>query len=162
MNVEATAVHGTVGVVLLALVLTGPYGPIDATASPSDGFGSGEGTADVRDVRLPEAATLERGRYGETAYALSVPPATATVTGVTGRPILVYEVRIADLGYSRVSLTSLDAGVDGRVRLTVAADAFAPDRIDRRRYEATVSVTLRSGEERTVVDRATVPVEVIG
>ncbi|WP_254543748.1 hypothetical protein [Halomarina pelagica] len=162
MNLRATPTRVTVGIVVATLLLSGPHGVVDLTPERGSGFGSGEGAASVRDVALPDAATLERGRYGADAYALSVPPARATVRDVTGRPILVYAVSVPDLGYSRVTLRSLDATTTGRVELALARDAFAPDRIDRATYEAELSLTLRSGEEVTVLRRETVTVEVVG
>ncbi|MFC6836242.1 hypothetical protein [Halomarina ordinaria] len=160
MDTGRTAVSVAVVAIVATLVLTGPYGPVDATTAAADGFGSDGGEASVAAVSLPDDATLTAGRYGAEAYTLRVPPATADVERVTGRPMLVYEVRVPALGYSRVSLASLDEGGED-VRLTLASDTFAPERIDRETYDGEVLVTVRSGEESRVVERAPLTVRVV-
>jgi hypothetical protein len=153
---------GTVAVILVVLVLSGPLvGVVDLTPESRGAAELGDGTANVTVVGDPTAdLAITPGRFGTNVSYLRVPPAVVDVDRVTGRPRLLYLVRVPDLGFERSVTEPLDERTDGRVTLSMSDRAFAHARIRNDSYRATVVVRVQSfGGTRTVYRRnATLPV----
>lgn len=153
---------GTVAVILVAVLLSGPLvGVVDLTPESRGAADIGDGTANVTVVGDPTAGlAITPGRFGTNVSYLRIPPAAVDVDRVEGRPRLLYLVRVPDLGFERSVTEPLDQRVGGRVALRIDARAFAHARVQSENYNTTVVVRVQSfTETRTVYRRnATVPV----
>jgi hypothetical protein len=156
-------VYGTVAITLLVVVASGPLvAGIDFTRDRASGSAPapGIGSAELSIASVPTVATLDRGAYGARSYYLRVPDATVGVESVAGQPLLVYTIRLPELGYAHGSVYALDSTTPGRLTLSLEPDALDPARVDRRAYEGTLAVLLRSGEDERVLYREPITVEV--
>ncbi|WP_101294253.1 hypothetical protein [Halegenticoccus soli] len=166
MQSRRLAVRLTALVVAVAAVLGGPLVPgVDlAPPAPAPVSGNvGQGSVAVEAVAFGETGyRLERGAHGSGAYYLVAPDAFVEVASVDGRPMLVYEVRIADLGYARSTTAFPSEGAVGTVRISLGKDALSPERIAAGRYRAEVRVLARANERDRVLDERTVEIEVRG
>lgn len=134
-------------IIVAAAVAVGPFG-IVAEQPPA------EDSADVTVESAPtDTIALERGRFGSGRYHIDAPPVVVTVANVTGAPTLRYTIDIPAEGLVVTSHYDL-AGRRGRLRMGPSTEIISPDRISQRRYNATVSVWLRTGTyERALVQR---------
>jgi hypothetical protein len=135
-------------------IVVGPLGT-DATRTSA-----GE-SADVTVEFVPEDnVTLERGKFGSGRYHVDAPPAVVHVENVTGTPILRYVVDIPGEWLTASSRYGL-GGREGRLSMRPSPVTISPAVIDQERYEAIVSVWVRTGtRERDIVQRrVTVEVE---
>lgn len=153
---------GTLAVVLVVLVLSGPLvGIVDLTPETRGAAQLGDGTANVTVVGDPTAdLAITPGRFGTNVSYLRIPTAVVDVRRVDDRPRLLYSVTVPKLDFERSVTEPLDEGVDGRVRLSMSDRAFAHAKIRNESYRATVRVRVQSFEgTRTVYQRnTTVPV----
>ncbi|RXK47251.1 hypothetical protein [Halorientalis pallida] len=153
---------GTVAVVLVVLVLSGPLvGVVDLTPESRGAAELGDGTANVTVTGDPGAdLAITSGRFGTNVSYLRIPPAAVDVHHVEERPRLLYLVSVPGLGFERSVTEPLDERVDGRVNIPMSDRAFAHVRVRNDSYRATVVVRVQSFEEtRTVYRRnTTVPV----
>lgn len=162
MDTERLAVAGVVATVLLVSLLSGPLvAGIDLSPPPDELQSAQTGNATVDVVSAPENARLERGAFGaEAPYTLTVPDATVIISNVTGRPLLVYKVRIPELGYQRGTTHFLDASAEGRRSLNLES-ATLEEELSQDSYRGELFVILRGdGPERTIY-RGNVTVEVV-
>ncbi|WP_284006936.1 hypothetical protein [Haloarcula pelagica] len=132
--------------VVLSLVATGPLVGIDVTQGSPESFGEGTATVTAVDVEFSELRVTD-GRFGTDVSYLRVPTASVTVGSVTGRPRLVYLVRVPAVDIEVVSTTlvtepsrtyTLDPGDEGVERgsvqgpvtatVTVRVQSFSVDR----------------------------------
>jgi len=135
-------------------IAVGPLGT-DATRT------SAAEHADVTVESIPEDdITLERGQFGSGRYHIDAPPAVVRVENVTGTPILRYVIDIPGEWLTASSRYGL-GGREGRISMRPSPVTVSPDAIDQERYEAIVSVWVRTGtHERDIVQRrVTVEVE---
>lgn len=125
----------------------------------------GDGTATV-DVVEPTRDTLETapGRFGTTVSYLRLPDLVADVSNVSGRPRLVYSVRVPALELDRQE-TRLIHG-EGRLAVAMADRAYPPrasadDGLpDPGTYDGRLVVRVQSfSSDRTIVNR-TIEVQV--
>jgi hypothetical protein len=163
MDLSRALAAGTVAVVLAVTLVSGPLvGAVDLTEARDDdtsgelGFGSVEATI----VSLPDDPRLVKGQYGSGAYYLRVGPATVDVSNVEGRPMLVYKLRIPELGYARGTTTFLDGGMSGSQRFSIDEAAVSPEKVTREAYDGELVVLVRSGNESRVIERRPVTVTV--
>ncbi|MFC6975175.1 hypothetical protein ACFQL1_11765 [Halomicroarcula sp. GCM10025709] len=131
---------------MLSLVATGPLVGIDVTQGSPESFGEGTATVTAVDVEFSELRVTD-GRFGTDVSYLRVPTASVTVGSVTGRPRLVYLVRVPAVDIEVVSTTlvtepsrtyTLDPGDEGVERgsvqgpvtatVTVRVQSFSVDR----------------------------------
>ncbi|WP_224333839.1 hypothetical protein [Haloprofundus halobius] len=173
MHASGVAVRLAALLVVTTAVASGPLvSGVDFTPDASsaeideaDAVPLGTGDASVDNVSVAaDGVRLERGAYGSASYYLRMPDATARLRSVTGRPMLVYNVRIPELGYERSSTAFLNESftADGptTLALTLDDDPVDPERVTESSYEAEVSVLLRTQSERRVLHERTVTVEV--
>lgn len=161
MDTERTVVYGTVSLVLLTTLASGPLvGAVDLTTEP-DRPTFGDGTVTVRSVAIPESGELTKARFGAGRYYLRVPPASVYLERVTGNPRLVYRIQIDALGYSRNTVYALSSENVGRFTLTLGRDRLETSDFDRSSYEGRLSVERWSGgTERHLVTR-NITIEVV-
>lgn len=144
-----------VGLLLGVTLLSGPLVPqIDLVTSdeaPDSRFCEADGNASitVRDVPL-ESFTLEERRFGVDTYYLAGSDSTVYVDDVTGCPVLVYRLTIADLNYFGQQLYFLPDSEGQEVSMTVVEGTFNPEEIQQRSYDATLTILLRGDQRRTI------------
>jgi len=153
-DVPAASVQlAVVGVVLFVLVLSSPLlGAVDLTPPSDDRVG--DGTANVTLASDPAGdLRIDRGRFGTRVFYLRPPAVTADVRAVTGRPRLVYLVRVPNLSFERTATTVVDS--PGRHTLRMRPRAYALSTVNRRRYRADVVVRVQGlGTDRVVARRS--------
>lgn len=156
----------TLAAVALVAFASGPLVPgFDVTASAdSRGLGDvGSGAVSVGAVSVPnDPATLDRGEYGSGAYYLDAPPATVAIESVTGRPMVGYELRIPELGYTGSTVAFLSASDAGTLTLTLDRKPFAPDRVSSGSYRGETRVFARANGEKRLLYEASIRIEVRG
>ncbi|NLV08525.1 hypothetical protein ACAH01_03520 [Halomicrobium sp. HM KBTZ05] len=134
-----------VAVVAVTLLLTGPFGVVDATARNPTTVGDGRANATVE--RLDTSGLLvEGGRFGTGVDYLRIPDATVAVSDIEGRPRLVYRVSVPELGVDRTTTKLLSGGQSGTVRLGMRDRGLDPDSVTEQRYRATITVRVQSFE----------------
>lgn len=164
MDGSEYVVGGTVALLLAVTLLSGPLvGAVDLTPDREEReFAPGAGTVEASVVSVPSNATLDRGAYGSGAYYLRVPEATVDVAAVTGQPMLVYKLRIPELGYVRGTTHFLDESSTGRRTIALDEATLAPEEIDRDRYRGELLVLTRTDSGDRTISRTNVTVEVRG
>jgi len=161
MDAERATVWSVVGLVVVTTLLSGPLvGAVDLTTEP-DRPALGSGSVSVASVSLPEQATLSAGRFGADEYTLRVPDATAEITAIDGRPILVYTLSIPVRGYTRSTTHFLAAHHTGTFTLSIADDGFEPSTVTRSEYDGRLQVVARANESERVVANRTITVAVV-
>jgi hypothetical protein len=162
MRTERVSVGLVVAAILVASLLSGPLvaGVDLSTTADDDGPAPETGNATVDLVDVPGTATLEKGSFGADApYALTVPDATVRLSNVTGGPLLVYKLRIPELGYTRGTTLFLDGSMAGQRSVTLERTTVEKD-LQRDRYRGELLLLFRGdGPERTLY-RGNVTVEV--
>jgi len=162
MNRSRVFVYGAVALVVGVTVLSGPaIGLVDLTSPRFDTAGLGQGSATVDRVDAPDSATIDRG-FQSKSYRLEVPEARARVTGVEGKPVLVYRIHVPGLGFTRASNYFLDGDSEGWTTLSLDGSPIEPEAVSTDRYTATLSVVLRTTDGESVVYNESIPVEVTG
>lgn len=140
------------GLIVVLTVLGGVAGTTPTTV--------GEGSATIA-VETPTTDRLvtEPGRFGTAATYLRLPDLVADVTNATGRPRLVYAVRVPALDLDR-QRTRLIRG-EGRIRVRMADRAYPPRASDDPglpepgTYDGRLVVRVQSAShDRTVVNRS--------
>jgi len=147
---------GTVAVVLVVLVLSGPLiGAVDLTPESRSAAELGDGTANVTVVGDPTAdLAITPGRFGTNVSYLRIPPAVVDVQRVEDRPRLLYSVAVPRLDFERSVTEPLDERVAGRVTLRMDDRAFPHAKIRNESYRAIVVVRVQSFDgTRTVYRR---------
>lgn len=161
MDAPRAVVYATVALILGVTLASGPLvGAVDFTTEREESFAPGTGHADVTVTSVPDRASLEKGQFGSGAYYLRVPDATVRIAAIEGQPMLVYKVRIPDLGFTRGTTHFLDGTVDGEMALSMEETTLDPDEIDREAYAAELVVLVRGGEAEDVLYRGNVTVSV--
>jgi hypothetical protein len=162
MRVATGAVYGTVAVILVATLISGPLVvAVDFTPERSGLGGIGQGTLTVENVTLPSEATLDRGFQSENYY-LKAPDARLVGAAVTGRPIVEYKLEIPALNFTRATTSFLDAGANGTVELSLTQISFGPDDVSQSRYDGTVRLVARYDGTEQVLGERPITVEVSG
>jgi len=156
-SVVVTVSTFIVGVTLLS----GPLVPGVTLASEPEPVALETGNATVSEIEMPENVTLNAGSYGAASYYLDAPPAHVHFSNRTGRPTLVYELTIDELGYTRTTNHFLDDSTGDTYELTLASDTFTDAEIERERYNGTVTVSKRDGSGHGVVATRNVTISVV-
>jgi len=152
--------YAVVALLLAVVVLTGPLvGAVDLTHD-SEMTGLGQGTVSVSSVSTTGSVDLKRGDYGAGTYYLSTPPARATVTAISGRPMLVYSIEIFGLNYKRSTTHFLSADDTGDLTLTITRDSLTSDTVENDSYDGQLRVLARTNGTDRLLHRRNVTVEV--
>ena len=150
-----------IAVILGATLLSGPLVPGVTLASEPKPVALETGNVTVSMVEISGDVTLEAGSYGAASYYLDAPPARLHFSNLRGRPTLVYELTIEDLGYTRTTNHFLDDSTGDTYDLTLASDTFTDGEIERERYNGTVTVSKRDGAGHGVVATRNVTISVV-
>ncbi|WP_276247911.1 hypothetical protein [Haladaptatus sp. YSMS36] len=165
MEPERVVASATVLVLLVVTVLSGPLvGAIDLTPAPKESTPEapiGSGAVDVTVHSIPtDGVALVRGQYGAESFYLRVPDAQIQVGSVTGQPMVVYKVRIPELGYTHGTTLFLSPEDTGNKSIALQQKALAPGRVTADEYDAELIVLVRAGGEERELARQPVTVEV--
>lgn len=163
MDAPRRAVVAAVALIAAVTLVSGPLvGAVDLTREPDDGpgggFGNGSATVSVTD--FPDSVAIEQGRYGSQQYFLRVPDATVDIADIEGQPFLKYDLYIEEMALSKTTTVFLDPSYEGQNTLSIDEQAFDPEEIDRRRYNATLTISLRADGDETVIQRERFAMEV--
>lgn len=122
-------------------------------------FGGGTATASVE--RLPaDEVRIDPGRFGTDVPYLRIPDVTMHVTDVSGRPRVVYDVRVPALDAKAVSTRPLADRGPGRLEVRGVDHALDPGAVSQDRYGATVRVRVQSFDAVTTAASTNTTVEV--
>ncbi|WP_336337883.1 hypothetical protein [Haloarcula brevis] len=161
MEKTRAVVTSVAAVILVITLLSGPLVPGVTVASEPAPVELETGNVTVSAVEMPSQVTLEGGSYGAASYYLDAPPVRVQFSKLTGRPTLVYELRIEELSYSRTTNHFLDDSTGDTYDLTLASDTFTEGEIDRDQYNGTVTVRKRDGAGHGVVAARNVTIPVV-
>lgn len=151
---------GIAGLVAVTLVLSGPaFGLLDVTARNPTTLGDGTANATVETLDTG-SLVIDRGRFGTGIYYLRVPEATVAVSGIDGRPRLVYRIQVPALDVDVVSTELLRNGRTRSASLRPSDRGLDPDAVAADSYVATVSVRVQSFTSDVTVYRVNESVEV--
>ncbi|WP_332898602.1 hypothetical protein [Haladaptatus sp. CMSO5] len=154
----------TLLILLTVTIVSGPLvGAVDLTPEPqADDAPIGSGAAEVSVLSVPSAGvTLERGQYGSESFYLHAPDARVRVDAVSGQPMVVYKIRIPELGATFGTTRFLNPDTVGTHSLSLGQKAFAPERITQESYEAELIVLVRTGDDEHELVRQPVTVAVV-
>lgn len=162
MDPERLAVVGAVATVFAVSVLSGPLvAGVDLSPTPDSGPPPQTGNATVEVLDTPDTARLEKGSFGADApYTLTVPDATVRLSNVTGGPLLVYKLRIPELGYTRGTTLFLDSSSTGTRSVELEQTTVDKD-LSEDRYRGELLLLLRGDGPQRTLSRGNVTVEVV-
>lgn len=162
MDTARATVCTTVILILLTTLISGPLvGTVDFTTEHERTFAPGTGQADITVMAVPERARLEQGRYGSGAYYLRIPDATVQIDAIEGQPMLVYKIRLPELGITHATTHFLDETIDGEMALSIRETTFDPDEINQEIYPGELIILVRTDNSDVVLYRGNVTVDVI-
>ena len=142
--------------VLVTSLLTGPIvSPTDPSSAESEPI-PGEGSADVEIISIPEAGTLDPVEHASSGYKLFLPSATVNVSNLSGRPMLVYKLRVPELGFISGTTYVLNSKFTGRQTLEFEEPVLDRASLERATYHGEVLVIKRVHERDTVLYRGNV------
>jgi len=142
-------------------LLSGPLVPGVTLASEPEPVAFETGNVSISTVEMSGDVTLEGGNYGAASYYLDAPPVRVHFSKLTGRPTLVYELTIEELGYSRTTNHFLDESTGDAYELTLASDTFTDGEIEREQYNGTVTISKRDSAGHGVVATRNVTISVV-
>jgi hypothetical protein len=146
-----------VSLVVVVAVLTGPLGLVDLTGEPAQ---LGDGNASVA-VLGPETGRIPmtEGRFGADVMYTRLPDLAVEITAVTGRPRILYTVRVPELRIDRTVRRLVRS--EGRMRIRMSDYALPrenddfPDPLQNRSYDGTLVVRVQSfTTQYTVLNRS--------
>lgn len=152
--------HLTVGVILLGSLLSGPMvGAVDLSSEDARTI-AGNGSVHVEVTSVPEDGRLAPARYATTGYVLSLPPATVDVSNLSGNPMVVYKLRIPELGYVAGTTHVLNERFTGRQTLTFDEAVLNRSALRYDTYRGELLILKRVHERDTVLYRGNVTLRV--
>jgi hypothetical protein len=147
--------------VLVAGFAFGPAVPGLALSSSAQEYEPASGSVNVSVSELPDTLSLDRNGFGSGTYQLQSSSVVTNVSGVSGNPLVVYDIRIPGLGYNKETYRILSPDVDGTLTIRASSDTVQPGRVNASSYAATVTVLVRSDVGTRVVATSNVTVEVV-
>ncbi|WP_434530454.1 hypothetical protein ACODNH_14070 [Haloarcula sp. NS06] len=154
-------ITSVIAIILGVTLLSGPLVPGVTLTTEPEPVALEAGNITVSTVEMPEDVTLKKGSYGAASYYLDAPPVPIHFANHTGRPTLVYELTIEELGYSRTTNHFLGDSTGDTYELTLASDTFTDAEIERERYNGTVTVSKRDESGHGVVATRNVTISVV-
>ncbi|MDS0281552.1 hypothetical protein [Haloarcula onubensis] len=162
MTHRRAVVPAVVGVVVLTAVAFGPLVSGLSLASETGPDISNGGSLSIDSVEFPHDGTIEPASYGAANAYLTVPPATVRFASIRGNPMLVYKLRVTELGYSVSTTHFLDAADHGPTyEATIDPMTVDDSQFQRRQYAAELSVVVRDSDGRRVAASRNVTVRVV-
>ena len=154
MDVAGVLPYAALALIAITAVLTGPIGPLDLPTDPTtcdSDIPLGTGNATITPASVPDEATLTESEFGAEVYRLDVPDASVNISGIQGRPLVVYKVHIASLGRTIGTSTMLSHCTTGQRNLSIDTATFEPDQITKPKYNATIKIVYRGSENGTKI-----------
>lgn len=148
--------------VLVAAFAFGPAVPGLGLSSSAQEYEPASGSVNVSVSELPDTLSLDRNGFGSGTYQLQSSSVETDVSGVSGNPLVVYDIRIPGLEYNKETYRILSPDVDGTLTIRASSDTVQPSRVNAGSYAATVTVLVRSDVGTRVVATSNVTVEVVG
>jgi len=151
-----------VAVCVLIAVTAVAFGPLvtafslDESADTDTG-GQDRGSVSIESVGFPETATIEPASYGAANHYVTVPAATVRFHSLTGVPMLVYQLRIEDLGMQLGTVHFLERIEGQTYEATLEPATLARDQLDEE-YTGELSVVVIDASGRRMVANRTVAV----
>jgi len=148
--------YGSVGVILILTVSSGPMGVVDFTKERTENNteGLGNGLLEVASLDAPDTASLQQGDFGSGNFYLRVPDAVLSIDAVEGRPIVSYKIEISELGYTRETAHVISSESGQRVTLSIQEDTLPPEDIQQDEYSGEIRIVKRvNGESTTALQR---------
>ncbi|WP_367175893.1 hypothetical protein [Haloarcula rubripromontorii] len=161
MEKTRAVIISVIAIILGVTLLSGPLAPGVTLATEPEPVALESGNVTVSEVEMPEKVTIEKGSYGAASYYLDAPPVRIQFANRTGRPTLVYELTIEELGYTRTTNHFLDDSTGDTYDLTLASDTFTGGEIEHEKYNGTVTVSKRDGAGHGVVATRNVTISVV-
>jgi hypothetical protein len=161
MERTRAVITSVIALILGVTLLSGPLVPGVTLASEPEPVALETGNVTVSAVEMSGNVTLEKGSYGAASYYLDAPPVRTQFSNLTGRPTLVYELTIEELGYSRTTNHFLDESAGDAYELTLASDTFTDGEIKRDQYNGTVTISKRDSSGHGVVATRNVTISVV-
>lgn len=145
------------------VVMVGPVSPFGAQLPDEevDSHPIATGSANVSIQHSPaHNLTLSPASHQDGFFILRFSKTVVEIENISGRPLLTYKVQLTELGYSRSTIATLEAGREGRLVLEIEPVTISESRVQRERYRAEVFIVLRaSGEYVLYKKNVTVHVE---
>jgi hypothetical protein len=142
-----------VAVVVIVMLLSGPGSGIEFAR---DRASLGDGTASVTVVEPPdEDLRVTEGRFGTNVSYLRIPDLVVDVTSLDGRPRVLYQVTVPELGIQKQNDDIVRS--TGRMRVSISDRALPPG-TDVDGTTARLVVRVQSFTGQTVVVNRTVDV----
>ena len=82
------------------------------------------------------------------------------LSNVTAQPVLTYELAVPGLGHTSASVTFLDEGEEGTLRLAFDPSTLQADRVEAEQYDGVLRVIATDDAGRRVLAETDVTVEV--
>jgi hypothetical protein len=160
MDVVRSLPLSIVGSILIMSLVSGPLVGVGGPPSASYGGFPGDGDADIEVISVPEEGALTPVPYASSGYVLSLPSATVDVSNLSGRPMVVYKLRISELWYVAGTTHVLDEDFTGRQKLTLDEPVLNSTTIEREAYHAELRIIKRAHEVDTVLYRGNLTLQV--
>ena len=163
MDTARMAVWATVILIVSITLISGPLVKgVDftrnTTATPD--FAPGTGSIEITVDSLPANARFDKGEFGAGAYYLRVPAAQVTVSDINQQPMLVYKIRIPEMGFSRGTTHFMEREMTGQRRLELKEATVAPDKITKDTYHGELLILVRADGGERVMARQNITVNV--
>lgn len=158
-SIRASVAVVTVAVITIS-VISGPLvGGLDLTPESWTGSNPGSGNVSVSVKSTPESATLRR-ISGRDTYRLEVPSATVNVGSVSGRPLIVYKLRLREIGYTRSTILFLNSSRVGQqnIKIEPGTTRISPPVEDTYTGELLILIRSDAGERELYEGNVTVEV----
>jgi hypothetical protein len=160
MDVQRSLPALAAGVILVVSVLSGPlFGAVDLSPTESRAA-PGDGSATVEVVSVPDGGRLAPTGYTDAGYLLSLPAATVEVSNLSGNPMVVYKLRIREVGYVASTTHFLGGEHEGQQALTLEGAVLNRTSLPRESYRGELLVVKRTHEHETVLHRGNVTLRV--
>jgi hypothetical protein len=146
-------VHIVVAVVVFVMLLSGPGSGLDFAR---DSASLGDGTASVTVVQpTDDQVRVTEGRFGTNVSYLRIPDLVVDVTALDGRPRVLYQVTVPELGIQKQNDDIVRS--TGRMRVSISDRALPPG-TDAGGTTARLVVRVQSFTGQSVVMNRTVDV----
>ena len=150
----------TIVIILLLSLLFGPLvGAVDLSPSKPISV-PGHGSVDVDVVSVPVEGRLDPAGYSENKYVLSLGAATVEISNLSGNPMVIYKLRVREVGYVASTTHFFGGEPEGQQTLTLEGAVLKRTSLPRETYRGELLVIKRVHERDTVLYRGNVTLRV--
>lgn len=155
MQRDRAAIVAVCVVVAATAVAFGPLVTALSLGEPADADAGGQdrGSLAVESVVFPERVTIEAASYGAANHYVTVPAATVRIRSLTGAPMLVYRLRIEDLGVQLGTVHFLERVEGQTYQATLEPATLDRDEFDEEYTGELSVVVIDTSGRRTVANR---------